>query len=71
MKYFSTRNKSLKFGFKDITFFVGFGWNELEFRDSENECPVCNETDNKQMKFPTNCGHWFCGRVSLWCLLLL
>ena len=45
-------------------FAFGFGWNELEFRDSENECPVCNETDNKQMKFPTNCGHWFCVNCS-------
>ena len=38
----------------------GFGWNELEFRVGEEECVVCNETSNKQLKFPTNCGHWFC-----------
>lgn len=34
------------------------GWNELEFKESE-ECVVCNEM-NKQVKFPANCGHWFC-----------
>ena len=37
-----------------------FGWNELEFRESDEECVVCLETSNKQLKFPTNCGHWFC-----------
>lgn len=38
----------------------GFGWNELEFKESDEECIVCNETGNKQVKFPANCGHWFC-----------
>lgn len=38
----------------------GFGWNTLEFRESEEVCVVCQETTNKQVKFPTNCGHWFC-----------
>ncbi|MAJ97321.1 MAG: hypothetical protein CMI56_01765 [Parcubacteria group bacterium] len=38
----------------------GFGWNELEFRVSEEECAVCNETKNVFLKFPTNCGHSFC-----------
>jgi hypothetical protein len=37
-----------------------FGWKELEFKESEEECVVCNETDNKHVKFPTNCGHWVC-----------
>lgn len=37
----------------------GFGWNELEFREGE-ECVICNSTSNKQLKFPANCGHWFC-----------
>ena len=37
-----------------------FGWKELEFRDSSEECSVCCETTHKQVKFPTNCGHWFC-----------
>ena len=32
----------------------GYGWNELEFRESEEECA------SKQLKFPSNCGHWFC-----------
>ena len=41
-----------------------FNWGELEFRDSKDECIVCNETDIKQMKFPTNCGHWFCVNCS-------
>ena len=35
-------------------------WNELEFKESDEECMVCNETGNKQVKFPANCGHWFC-----------
>jgi hypothetical protein len=38
----------------------GFGWNELEFRESDEECSVCLEKSKKQLKFPTNCGHWFC-----------
>jgi hypothetical protein len=37
-----------------------FGWRELEFRETQEECIVCNETTHKQVKFPTNCGHWFC-----------
>ena len=37
-----------------------FGWKELEFRDSDEECIVCNETGSKQVKFPADCGHWFC-----------
>lgn len=38
----------------------GFGWDELEFRQSNEECIVCNEISNTQVKFPTNCDHWFC-----------
>ena len=38
----------------------GFGWNELEFKESDEECSVCFEKSKKQLKFPTNCGHWFC-----------
>ena len=38
----------------------GFGWNELEFIVRDEECVVCNETIDKQLKFPANCGHWFC-----------
>jgi hypothetical protein len=37
-----------------------FGWKELEFKKNDDECVVCNETGNKQIKFPANCGHWFC-----------
>ena len=37
-----------------------FGWKELEFEENAEECVVCNETGNKQLKFPANCGHWFC-----------
>ena len=33
---------------------LGFGWNELEFIES------CDEIVNKKMKFPANCGHYFC-----------
>jgi len=36
------------------------GWNELEFKESDEECIVCNETGKKKIKFPANCGHWFC-----------
>jgi hypothetical protein len=38
----------------------GHGWNELEFRQSAEECAVCHETCERQLKFPANCGHWFC-----------
>jgi len=37
-----------------------FAFNELEFRKSDEECIICFTTDYKQVKFPTNCGHWFC-----------
>lgn len=37
-----------------------FGWKQLEFKESEEECVVCNENVNKQVKFPANCGHWVC-----------
>ena len=37
-----------------------FGWKELEFKENVEECVVCNETGNKQLKFPANCGHCFC-----------
>ena len=40
-------------------YYIGFGWNELEFKESSEECIICNKI-NKQVKFPTNCGHWFC-----------
>ena len=38
---------------------------ELEFRDcpDDEECVVCNEKE-KQVKFPANCGHWFCCKCS-------
>ena len=40
---------------------IGFGWKELEFRESPDDgCVICFETINKQVKFPANCGHWFC-----------
>ena len=32
----------------------------MEFRVGEEECVVCYETSNKKLKFPANCGHWFC-----------
>jgi len=38
----------------------GFGWNELEFINSNKECIICYKICNKQVKFPTNCGHYFC-----------
>jgi len=37
-----------------------FGWKELEFRENNEECIVCLEINTKQLKFPANCGHWFC-----------
>ena len=40
--------------------FFSFGWNELEFRIGEEECIVCCNNVMKQLKFPANCGHWFC-----------
>lgn len=38
----------------------GFGWDKLQFRDTDNECTICCENRGREMKFPTNCGHWFC-----------
>lgn len=38
----------------------GVGWKELEFRESHDECIMCNQITDTQLKFPTNCGHWFC-----------
>jgi hypothetical protein len=42
-----------------------FDWKELEFRDcpENEECAVCIES-NRQVKFPANCGHWFCCECS-------
>jgi hypothetical protein len=37
-----------------------FEWNELEFRDATEECIVCFCNNSREMKFPTNCDHWFC-----------
>lgn len=37
-----------------------FGWDDLEFKDCDEECIVCGENMNRKLKFPTNCGHWFC-----------
>ena len=37
-----------------------FELNKLEFRECNNECMICFTTDYKQVKFPTNCDHWFC-----------
>jgi hypothetical protein len=36
-----------------------FGWNELKFRNINNDCNVCYN-NGIEMKFPTDCGHWFC-----------
>ena len=41
-----------------------FGWKELEYKESDEECVVCYETGHKQLKFPANCGHWFCTSCS-------
>lgn len=41
----------------------GKKWNELEFRDIGEECSICNEV-NTHVKFPANCGHWFCVECS-------
>ena len=42
-----------------------FGWDELEFRNcpENEECYVCFGSE-KQVKFPANCGHWFCCNCS-------
>jgi hypothetical protein len=37
-----------------------FGWGELEIKENKDECDICNEENNKYVKFPTNCGHSFC-----------
>ena len=38
----------------------GFGWNELEFKENNEECIICLEKNKRHLKFPANCGHWFC-----------
>ena len=38
----------------------GFGWNELEFFENNENCIVCFTNHKKKVKFPTNCGHSFC-----------
>ena len=40
-----------------------FGWNELEFRDTQNDCVVCMECTGREMKFPA-CNHYFCVECS-------
>jgi hypothetical protein len=37
----------------------GEGWGTLEFTEEPRECSVCYTVDI-QMKFPTNCNHYFC-----------
>jgi len=37
----------------------GEGWGKLEFTDTPQECSVCYTVDI-QMKFPTDCNHYFC-----------
>lgn len=49
-------------------FTFGFGWDALEFRDTTSECSICFKLTGREMKFPTNCGHWFCVEC---CRLLL
>lgn len=39
---------------------ASFGWDKLDFKDCNEECVVCGENVNRKLKFPTNCGHWFC-----------
>ena len=41
-----------------------FGWGELEFKENNDECDICNEENNKFVNFPTNCGHCFCTQCS-------
>jgi len=39
------------------------GWGKLEFKENDEECPVCYKKGIK-MKFPTNCSHWYCIQCS-------
>lgn len=41
-----------------------FNWNELEFRDTNEDCVVCYSNNSREMKFPANCEHWFCVNCS-------
>ena len=36
------------------------GWKTLEIRDTTEECCVCYETRGRELKFPADCGHYFC-----------
>jgi len=38
----------------------GFGWDNLEFKDCDEDCDVCGVSVDRKLKFPTNCGHSFC-----------
>jgi hypothetical protein len=40
-------------------FKLGFGWNALEFRDTDKRCSVCMEQTGRELRFPA-CSHWFC-----------
>ena len=37
-----------------------FGWNELSFIDCDEDCCICLNYCINKIKFPTNCGHYFC-----------
>lgn len=39
-----------------------FGWGQLEFKNSQ-ECIICYN-HNILVKFPTNCGHYFCTKCT-------
>ena len=36
------------------------GWGELEMVENSDECPICFESNNTKIKFPSGCGHSFC-----------
>jgi hypothetical protein len=47
-----------------------FEWNELEFRNTDSDCVVFYTHCDIEMKFPTNCNHWFwvdcCRNILFW-----
>ncbi len=44
----------------DIRSFIHKKNRILEFRDTSEPCCVCLEQKGREMKFPSECGHWFC-----------
>ena len=45
--------------------YISFGPKTLEFRDTPELCVICLDTKRRELKFPADCGHWFCISCSI------